>query len=631
MARSFGRVELHPRLLVLGGPGQHLREDLAPPVDALDVDGGGRRDRAARGHSSRRRRWRRRPSGVVPGRGKTPARPESRREHRQPVPRASDKSRLPRSHPLPGNAAPAAPSGCRLPRTQTRPPARRSNHSVASSSRPDFGPWKNWRPACARTRGGAGHLPGPGDGPTEGRKGRARARPPVPPASARRHARPASRAEEWPYAHSPAHARERADRLARTAKAVGRRSPAVSGGAAPPRARLGWWATRTGPGWGAGPAGGGPPPGQLWWRALPIPPAGPPPSELQRAIQHEPGPFGPGGSQCRSGKFGRGTRRPPGGLQTSPGKNVLFKGGLQPPPLGRRDHEAPRPQDGTGSTRSAGGLVRPPMSAGSRTRRTRAGAGGREARPAWRLATIHATKGGTGRPPGGCKRALERTFFSRAACSPPPGGPGLKAVLERTGSPTPCDEGEDLLTGEHLNPKAFAADFRSRDRRPHGGPVAGRRDVAGGDAQGDARAGAGGRQPDAPGKPEEPARQKGGRPARTGPRRRDARRVSGPPASSVPCRLPAAWIQESQSEEAGRAAPPGWATPAPWIAEPRCPRRHRKSWRNEHHGHAPVCMLRKFRSYAVVQLSYSRWTKNGLPRKRYLAYVPVHLAPYSVR
>ena len=27
-------------------------------------------------------------------------------------------------------------------------------------------------------------------------------------------------------------------------------------------------------------------------------------------------------------------------------------------------------------------------------------------------------RGGTGRPPGGCKRALERTFFSRAACSP---------------------------------------------------------------------------------------------------------------------------------------------------------------------------------------------------------------------
>ena len=28
-------------------------------------------------------------------------------------------------------------------------------------------------------------------------------------------------------------------------------------------------------------------------------------------------------------------------------------------------------------------------------------------------------RGSTGRPPGGCKRALERTFFTRAACSPP--------------------------------------------------------------------------------------------------------------------------------------------------------------------------------------------------------------------
>ena len=29
----------------------------------------------------------------------------------------------------------------------------------------------------------------------------------------------------------------------------------------------------------------------------------------------------------------------------------------------------------------------------------------------------------------------------------PPGGPGPKAVLERPGSPIPCDEGEDLLKG----------------------------------------------------------------------------------------------------------------------------------------------------------------------------------------
>jgi hypothetical protein len=54
---------------------------------------------------------------------------------------------------------------------------------------------------------------------------------------------------------------------------------------------------------------------------------------------------GPGGRCAVAGAAGRaavddprdqgGTGRPPGGLQTSLGKNVLFKGGLQPPPPGR--------------------------------------------------------------------------------------------------------------------------------------------------------------------------------------------------------------------------------------------------------------------------------------------------------
>src|SRR5512142_1561909 len=72
------------------------------------------------------------------------------------------------------------------------------------------------------------------------------------------------------------------------------------------------------------------------------------------------------------------------------------------------------------------------------------------ARPGARLSTIHATKGAPGDRPGGCKRALERTFFSRTVCSPPPGGPGLKAVLERPCSPIPGEEGEDLLKGSRV-------------------------------------------------------------------------------------------------------------------------------------------------------------------------------------
>jgi hypothetical protein len=45
-----------------------------------------------------------------------------------------------------------------------------------------------------------------------------------------------------------------------------------------------------------------------------------------------PGRFGHSGPQCRAGKFGRGTGRPPEGLQPGLGKNVLLKGGLQPLP-----------------------------------------------------------------------------------------------------------------------------------------------------------------------------------------------------------------------------------------------------------------------------------------------------------
>jgi hypothetical protein len=82
-----------------------------------------------------------------------------------------------------------------------------------------------------------------------------------------------------------------------------------------------------------------------------------------------PGPFGPGGSQCRSGKFGRGTGRPPKeGAANEPWKERFFSRAVCSPPLpgggrrrcsgpgarrvaasllGRRDYEAPRPQGGT--------------------------------------------------------------------------------------------------------------------------------------------------------------------------------------------------------------------------------------------------------------------------------------------
>ena len=51
-----------------------------------------------------------------------------------------------------------------------------------------------------------------------------------------------------------------------------------------------------------------------------------------RFTSEPPGRFGHGGSQRRSGKFGRGTGRPPGGgCKRALERTVLLKGGLQPP------------------------------------------------------------------------------------------------------------------------------------------------------------------------------------------------------------------------------------------------------------------------------------------------------------
>ena len=344
------------------------------------------------------------------------------------------------------------------------------------------GGWPPTRAGRRAHRGPEGPRPGPPAGFRQ---------PP-----ARRCARPASRAEERPYAHSPAHARERADRLARTAKAAGRRSPAVSGGAAPPRARLGWWATRTGPGWGAGPAGGGPPPTSYGGRAWPIPPAGPPLSELRRAIRRD-----------RPGRSDLAGRRPARRDTPTPGRGTRV---LPPAGSARWCPAAPsRPQPGTtnpsrklsslskgswcrraAAGRAAGGAAQGPMRNTSPDRAPRT-SHKLVARPAWRLATIHATKGGQWETAGGCKwsdaehlarqspknvaqacgaaslaagddprdqggavgdrrglqMSLGKNVLFKGGLQPPPGGPGLKAVLERPCSPIPCDEGEDLLKG----------------------------------------------------------------------------------------------------------------------------------------------------------------------------------------
>ena len=113
------------------------------------------------------------------------------------------------------------------------------------------------------------------------------------------------------------------------------------------------------------------------------------------------------------------------GAANEPWKEQFFsRAACSPPPADATTRLHDRR---TGPDRRA----RPAAASGRRRRldRERGGPGrGRAgaARPAWRLSTIHAAKGGTGRPPGGCKRALERTFFSRAACSPPRAVQGSK-------------------------------------------------------------------------------------------------------------------------------------------------------------------------------------------------------------
>ena len=167
------------------------------------------------------------------------------------------------------------------------------------------------------------------------------------------------------------------------------------------------------------PIGATHPPGQLWRPALPIPPVGPPPSELRRDIR-------PAARALRTslvampiGKIRPGHREAArGGCKRALERTVLLKGGLQPP-LGRPDHAAPRPQDGTGSTRSAGGCVRPATSAGSRTRRTRAGACGRwRGQPGgWRRSTR--PRGAPGDRPGAANEPWkERSFQGRLAAPP---------------------------------------------------------------------------------------------------------------------------------------------------------------------------------------------------------------------
>ena len=163
---------------------------------------------------------------------------------------------------------------------------------------------------------------------------------------------------------------------------------------------------------------GDPPPSQPWRPALPVPPAGPPPSELRHAIRrNRPGASDPAGRNAdRERSAGAPGGRPPGGAANEPWKERFFSRAVCSPPRPTRA----RPQDGIGSARSAGGCVRPATSAGSRTRRTRAGACDRWRGQPGGLRRSTRPRGGTGRPPGGLQTSLGKNVLFKGGLQPPP-------------------------------------------------------------------------------------------------------------------------------------------------------------------------------------------------------------------
>ena len=158
-----------------------------------------------------------------------------------------------------------------------------------------------------------------------------------------------------------------------------------------------------------------------------------------------PGPFGPRWSQCRSGKFGRGTGRPPGGAANEPWKERFFSRAVCSPP---------RPTRPRGSTTAGRDRI---DALGRRLRQTGdVGWIANEAEPGGACGRGAASRAAGDDPRGqgghretarGLQTSLGKNVLFKGGLQPPPGGPGLKAVLERPCSPIPCDEGEDLLKG----------------------------------------------------------------------------------------------------------------------------------------------------------------------------------------
>ena len=188
-------------------------------------------------------------------------------------------------------------------------------------------------------------------------------------------------------------------------------------------------------------------------------------------------------SPDRSGPAGRNADREssagasggrPGGLQTSLGKNGSSQGRFAPPHSADASTTAGRDRiDALGRRlRQAGDVGWIANEADPGRGRAVAGAASLAAGDDPR------GQGGHRETARGLQTSPGKNVLYKGGLQPPPGDPGLKAVLERPCSPIPCDEGKDLLKGSlargisgesgglALHPRAFSG--KESDHPPSG-------------------------------------------------------------------------------------------------------------------------------------------------------------------
>ena len=163
-----------------------------------------------------------------------------------------------------------------------------------------------------------------------------------------------------------------------------------------------------------------------------------------------------------------------GGCKRALERTVLLKGGLQPPHSADASTTAGRDRIDV-----LGRRLRQAGDVGWIANEADPGGGGRRGAASLAAGDDPRGQGGHRETARGLQTSPRKNVLYKGGLQPPPGDPGLKAVLERTGSPIPCDEGEDLLKGGRsrgisgesgglaLHPRAFSGKESSH---PPSGP-----------------------------------------------------------------------------------------------------------------------------------------------------------------